>query len=138
MSKRQINTDAIIDNAPDPVDPIEGARQRVIELFRDEYESEEYINPIEILDNLIKVVDENAIHQIREEISVYYPEQLFSPIPYMSYRCGNLWYKTVMLPGETREEAYDRAFTYLRAMVTKQFEECRREFWERQKSMQCP
>lgn len=72
---------------------------------------------------------------IAEEISVYYPEQLFSPVPYNSFRCGNLWYKTIVLPGETREDAYDRAWTYLNKLVENQFIDCRRQFWERYNSM---
>ena len=124
-NNRKIDTKAIIKEAEnEPVlDPIEEAKREVLTLAQKEVLGPEFDKSIE---TLIRVVDENAIHQIREEISVYYPEQLFSPVPYMSYRCGNLWYKTIMLPGETREEAYERAFTYLRNMVAKQFEECRR------------
>lgn len=135
MSKRSIDTEAIIhesEKTPE-LDPIEGAKRNLMGVFAN---SDSLFNEVEeAINNLISVVDENAIHQIREEISVYYPEQLFSPIPYMSYRCGNLWYKTIILPGETREEAYDRAFTYVRGMVKKQFEICRQEFWDRERNM---
>jgi hypothetical protein len=39
-----------------------------------------------------------------------------------------------MLPGETREEAYDRAWAYLSAMVKKQYVEVHKEFEERYRS----
>lgn len=133
--KRAIKQEELRDEEPE-IDSVEVAKYAVRQMaisFESAQWTEEDLDAA--IDILIKAVDEQAIHQIREEVSVYYPEQLFSPIPYMSYRCGNLWYKTVVLPGETREQAYDRAFSYLRDMVKKQFEECRREFWERHNSM---
>lgn len=72
---------------------------------------------------------------ITTEISVYYPEQLFGPVPYNSFRCGGLWYKTVVQPGETQDEAYDRAWAYLSKLVQKQFVDCRKDFWDRYNSM---
>lgn len=137
-TKRKINPEAIEEDETPRIDPIQEAKLALQEEIASSLGTPEIliIEAIETkINDLINVVDEQAIHQIREEISVYYPEQLFSPIPYMSYRCGNLWYKTVVLPGETREEAYSRAWKYLRSMVESQFQICREEFWERHRSM---
>lgn len=80
-------------------------------------------------------ISEEVLSQPIEEITVYYPEQLFSPIPYNSFRCGNLFYRTFVQPNETTQDAYKRAWKYLTNQVREQYEEVKKDFWERQKSM---
>jgi hypothetical protein len=75
----------------EPVDPIDEAKDLVFSFMYSAGNDTEVA--MEALNNLINIVDEQAIHQIREEISVFYPEQTFAPYPYNSFRCGNLWYR---------------------------------------------
>lgn len=136
MAKRQIDLEAIKEKEEEvePVDPIEEAKNTILDNIEGVLDPAELESFSSDLNNLINIVDEQALHAVREEISVFYPEQTFAPYPYNSFRCGNLWYKTVMLPGETREEAYDRAWAYLSAMVKKQYREAHAEFEERYRS----
>lgn len=97
--------------------------------------SERKIDSSKILeDYLIPQVNEQeepTQEMVSEEISVYYPEQVFAPIPYNSFRCGNLWYKTIVLPGETREQAYQRAWQFVSARVKEQYAEVKKDWYER-------
>lgn len=84
-----------------------------------------------------KSVEKKNARQIHrpEEITVFYPEQLFGPVPYNSFRCGNLFYKTFTQPNETIEEAYERAWKFLSARVEEQYAEVKKDFWRRYESM---
>lgn len=139
MATRKIDKE-VIQSQPDiPLpDPIEVAADKIIDLYlKDMLEpTDEECDAINnAVDELIVAVRENTPHAIYEEISVYYPEQLFSPVPYNSFRCGNLWYKTVVKPEETVEEAYARAWEYLSKLVKEQYQQAKKDFWERHNSM---
>lgn len=138
MSKRKIDQKKIEgqhpeDEIPEPLTPIEEAKLLLKDTLSPIIAEDGELFPEiqKAIDNLVNVVDEQALHAVREEISVYYPEQLFSPAPYNSFRCGNLFYKTVVLPGETREQAYERAWNFISNQVHKQYDACKADFWAR-------
>lgn len=83
----------------------------------------------------VKKAPKGQISQQLEEISIYYPEQVFGPVPYNSFRVGNLWYKTFVQPGESLEDAYERAWEHLSNQVKSQYIAVRKDFWDRYNSM---
>lgn len=126
---RKIDQEALEElNKEEPQDLLELAREQVF-LTADE------AGFVDAVDNLINIATQQGMTFTGEEISVYYPEQLFSPAPYNSFRCGNLWYKTVVMPGETKEEAYERAWKFVEQMVREQYVRTKKEFWDRYNSM---
>lgn len=145
MAKRKIDLAAIEEANPEP--PI-SELNREIEAFITEYIQDAYpdneFNNNEMASTreglrvrvapIILAAAKEAL-MLKEEVSVYYPEQLFSPVPFMSFRCGNIWYKTVVLPGETEEQAYQRAWNYVSAQVRDQFTACKQDFWDRHRDM---
>lgn len=132
---RKIDTKKLEEANPEPVEPqlseLERAKRNVLTLS-----SKEVLGPDfdEAVVELINAAAKEAL-MLKEEISVYYPEQLFSPVPYNSFRCGNIWYKTVVLPGETEERAYKRAWAYIDKIVRDQYTAARKDFWDRYNSM---
>lgn len=66
-----------------------------------------------------------------EEITVTQGEQVFSPVQFNSFRVGPFTYKTIVLPGETREEAFDRAHLYLMTVSRKAYAAERTLFYDR-------
>lgn len=71
-----------------------------------------------------------AAHGARE-ITAVYPEQVFSPYPYNSFRCGGIFYKTVVFPGESDEEAYARAWAHVSKLAREQYTQVRKDFYDR-------
>lgn len=71
-----------------------------------------------------------------ETITVAFGEEKFAPIQYESFSFGSIYYKTQVRPGETSEEAFDRAWKFVESCAKKQFIAKRDGFWERhQESM---
>lgn len=132
MTKRSVNEKQIIEeNAEPPLTELQAAVKQVVDLMGGIGLTPEFQHAIQEL----MVVSAREALMMKEEISVYYPEQVFSPMPYMSYRCGNLWYKTLVLPGETVDDAYERAWKYLRKLVEQQFLAAREDFHNRVNNM---
>lgn len=131
MSKRAIKPELIPDEPAEPgPDATTLALQKISELITPVIAEDGELWPEvdQALKELITAVYTDAPRFIVEEISVYYPEQSFSPVSYHSFRCGNLFYKTVVKPGETVEEAYDRAWEFVSNQVHKQYSRVRRDF----------
>jgi hypothetical protein len=57
----------------------------------------------------------------REFITVRYPSQKFQPTPFCSLEVGGVSYTTYIAPGETREEAWKRAWDFLTQQVRDSF-----------------
>ncbi len=71
-----------------------------------------------------------------ETITVSFGEETFAPIQYQNFKFGSIYYKTQVRPGETPEEAFDRAWKFVESCAKKQFIAKRDGFWERhQESM---
>lgn len=66
-----------------------------------------------------------------KEITVMYPEQTFSPVPYNTFKVGGIFYKTFVQPGETEEEAYERAWEFVSNLARTQYAKLYADFRER-------
>lgn len=66
-----------------------------------------------------------------EYIRVYVGEERFSPIEYHSFSIGGFGFTTQIKPGETPEQAFERAFEFLQAMKKKHFAAVRADFFDR-------
>lgn len=69
------------------------------------------------------------------EITAMYPEQVFTPFSYNSFRVGPIYYRTFVKPGETDEEAYQRAWDFVYAQARAQYIKVSADFYERHKGV---
>jgi hypothetical protein len=65
-----------------------------------------------------------------ETITVTFGAQTFSPVQYHKFDVGPFSYTTVIQPGETIQEAYDRAYGWLRKLASQNFIQQRAEFYK--------
>ena len=75
-----------------------------------------------LADLIDRLIEAKLIQSSRpEEVTIYYPEQSFSPVDYQSFRIGGVQYRTIVRPGETVEQAYARGWEFLEGKVREQF-----------------
>lgn len=66
-----------------------------------------------------------------ETITVAFGEERFAPVQYESFTFGGIYYKTTVRAGETPEQAFDRAWSFVEACAKRQYIAKRDGFWER-------
>lgn len=64
-----------------------------------------------------------------EQVRVVWAAQKFAPIQYHSFDVGPFEYVTTVQPGETLEQAHDRAFAFVKSCAKKAYREARDEFF---------
>lgn len=69
--------------------------------------------------------------QERDKITVYWGMEKLSPIQYQPFEFGGFHYTTSIREGETEEQAFERAYTFLDNMAKKQFPSKLKDFKER-------
>lgn len=75
--------------------------------------------------------ESEEIHTELDTITVSYPNQKFSPYRYHNFDVGGIFYKTIVKPGETPEEAYERAWDFVDKMARDQYIKVSKAFKER-------
>lgn len=66
-----------------------------------------------------------------DEITVCWSEEKFAPVSYHSFGIGPFYMKTKVKPGETPEEAFQRAWDVLDKMARQMYPAKRNGFFER-------
>lgn len=68
-----------------------------------------------------------------EILTISYPEQVVTIAAYRNFRVGGLTLSVPVNPGESREDAFNNAWEFLRKCVKKQYADAREDYFERLK-----